>query len=151
MFKLSRRSLERLDGVHPALIFCVKYAIKVSKVDFGVTEGVRTLRRQKELLKAKKTQTLKSKHLTGHAVDLLAYLNGEACWELNLYDEIADAMREAAIKYKVKMVWGGSWYSVPDIRKWNGSMEEAHLKYLCDKMKQGKRPFIDAPHFQISK
>ena len=37
---------------------------------------------------------MRSKHIDGNAVDLMAYCDGGGRWELNLYDEIADAMKE---------------------------------------------------------
>lgn len=155
MFKLSERSLRRLKGVDARLVNAVKYAITVSTVDFGVSEGVRTLQRQKQLLKMKKTKTLNSKHITGKAVDLLAYydVDGdgdlEACWEIDLYDDIADAMRKAAIKYNLKIRWGGAW-TVPSIKDWKGKMRKAYLSYIDKRRSQGRTPFIDGPHFEIS-
>ena len=43
-FVLGRRSLERLDGVHEDLVRVVKRAITMTRVDFGVTEGLRDQR-----------------------------------------------------------------------------------------------------------
>ena len=42
-FKLSVRSLNKLEGVHPTMVDTVKRAIELSKVDFGVIYGVRSL------------------------------------------------------------------------------------------------------------
>ena len=109
-FKLSQRSLDRLDSVDPDLIKVVKYAIGVTKVDFGVIEGVRTLEKQKELVAAGASKTMNSKHLKGLAVDLMAYVGGRGCWELKVYDDIADAMKQGAIEYGVPIVWGASWH-----------------------------------------
>ena len=147
-FRLSQRSKDNLIGVNPSLIYVVQRAIELTEVDFAVIEGVRTVMRQSELFKAKATHTMQSKHLDGKAVDLMAYLNGRASWELNLYDEIADAMRQAAIEQDVAIRWGAAW-NVPDIRKWHGTMEEAMNFYIDARRKEGKRPFIDAPHFEL--
>lgn len=76
-FRLSSRSLARLDGVHPDLIRVVKRAIQITPVDFGITEGLRTKERQKELVAKGASRTLKSRHLTGHAVDVVAYIGSE--------------------------------------------------------------------------
>ena len=97
-FSLSARSLDRLRGVNPKLQAVVRRAITLTKVDFGVIEGVRTLERQQELFDSKASQTMKSKHLAdedgyGSAVDLMAYINNRGCWELTVYDDIADAMK----------------------------------------------------------
>lgn len=147
-YKLSKRSLKNLEGVHPKMIEVVQHAINVSKVDFAVIEGLRTLERQKELYARGASQTMKSKHLTGKAVDLMAFIGTRGSWELNLYDDIADAMRQGAIKAKVHIRWGAAW-SIPDIRDWKGTMEEAMNSYIDERRKQGQRPFIDAPHFEI--
>ena len=148
-FKLSQRSLDRLDSVDPDLIKVVKYAIGVTKVDFGVIEGVRTLEKQKELVAAGASKTMNIKHLKGLAVDLMAYVGGRGCWELKVYDDIADAMKQGAIEYGVPIVWGASWH-IRNIADWEGTMEEAMNDYIDTRRKEGKRPFIDGPHFEIN-
>ena len=148
-FYLSPRSIKRLEGVDPKLVEVVQYAITVSKIDFAVTEGVRTMARQRELLKQGATQTLKSKHLDGRAVDLMAYIGTRPSWELNLYDDIADAIKEAAIKVGVPIRWGGAW-TVPDITKWPGTMQAAQDSYIDLRRKQGQRVFLDGPHFELA-
>ena len=100
-FKLSSRSLGRLDGVDEKLSNIVKRAIEYTTVDFGVIQGLRSVEEQKELVARGLSKTMKSKHLEGRAVDLMAYLNGRGCWEINVYDEIADAMKRAAIEEDV--------------------------------------------------
>ncbi len=147
-YKLSKRSLTNLNGVHPKLVEVVHHAISVTKVDFAVVEGLRTLERQQQLVARGASQTLKSKHLDGHAVDLMAFLDNRGSWELNLYDDIADAMKQGAIKVGVRVRWGAAW-TIKDIRKWNGTMEDAMNSYIDERRKQGKRPFIDAPHFEV--
>ena len=147
-YKLSTRSQERLMGVEPELKEVVYEAIKFTKIDFGVIEGVRTEEQQKALVESGASQTMKSKHLEGRAVDLMAYVGGRGCWELNVYDEIADAMKEGAIKVDVAVRWGAAW-TVTDIREWEGNMEEAMNSYVDTRRSQGRRPFIDAPHFEL--
>lgn len=147
-FQLSQRSLDRLKGVKPELIEVVKRAIEISTIDFGVTEGLRTLETQKRYVETGKSQTMDSKHLTGDAVDLMAYIDGQVSWELNVYDNIADAMKQAAIEKNVAVRWGAAW-NVPDIRLWRGTMEEAMNYYIDERRKQNKRPFIDGPHFEM--
>ena len=147
-FKLSSRSLGRLDGVDEKLSNVVKKAIGYSTVDFGVIQGLRSVEEQKELVARGLSKTMKSKHLEGRAVDLMAYLNGRACWEINVYDEIADAMKQAAIDEDVHIRWGAAW-TVSDIRSWEGTMEEAMLHYVDIRRGQNKRPIIDRPHFEL--
>ena len=147
-FKLSQRSFQKLVGVHPYLNSVVRDAIELTKIDFGVIEGLRTEEKQKQLVESGASQTMKSKHLEGRAVDLMAYIGGRGSWELNVYDEIADAMKEAAIKVDVAVRWGAAW-TVTDIREWEGTMEEAMNSYIDTRRGQGRRPFIDAPHFEL--
>lgn len=147
-FRLSQRSLDRLVGVKPRLVEVVKRAIEITTIDFGVTEGLRTEETQRKYLETGKSQTLASKHLTGDAVDLVAYIDGQVSWELNVYDNIADAMKQAAIEQDVGLRWGAAW-NIPDIRKWDDSMEAAMNFYIDERRRQGRRPFIDAPHFEL--
>lgn len=147
-FKLSRRSLDRLVGVNDELTAVVRFAINATKTDFGVIQGLRTLEQQKELVAKGASQTMKSKHLDGNAVDLMAYINGRGSWELNLYDDLADAMKEGAEAAGVAVRWGAAWH-IPDIRKWNGTMEEAMNDYIDVRRSEGRRPFIDGPHFEL--
>lgn len=149
MFKLSKRSHDRLFGVNPKLVAVVNTAIDITKVDFGVVEGLRTEETQRQYVDAGKSQTMNSKHLTGEAVDLVAFVNGAVSWELNLYDDIADAMRIAALEHDLPLRWGAAW-NVPDIRKWEGTMASAMNFYIDERRRQNRRPFIDAPHFEIA-
>ena len=148
-FKLSQNSLNELQGVDPRLVAVVKRAIQLTTVDFGVTEGLRSLETQKKYVAAGKSQTLKSKHIDGKAVDLVAYIGGKVSWELNVYDNIADAMAKAAKELGLPIKWGAAW-NIPDITKWNGTMEAAMNHYVDARRKEGKSPFIDGPHFEIA-
>ena len=101
MFRLSTRSMSRLEGVNPSIITLVTEAIKLTKVDFGVTCGMRTVEEQEKLVASGASQTMKSKHLEGRAVDLVAYVGSNVTWQLNMYDDLADAMAAAARKLSV--------------------------------------------------
>lgn len=147
-FQLSKRSRTNLAGVKPPLVAVVERAIQITTVDFAVTEGVRSLATQKKYVAAGKSQTMNSKHLTGSAVDLVAYIGNAVSWELNLYDDIADAMAQAGREIGVGLVWGAAW-TVPDITKWDGTMEQAMNSYIDNRRRIGRRPFIDAPHFEL--
>lgn len=113
-FSLSRRSRQRLNGVHPDLVAVVERAIQITPVDFSVLEGMRSQQRQVALMAAGASRTLKSRHLTGHAVDLGAYVGGEIRWDWPLYRQIARAVKQAARELKVAVEWGGDWKSFPD-------------------------------------
>ena len=148
MFELSSRSLSKLEGVDDKLVAVVTNAIEFTKVDFGVICGMRTQEEQQELVDKGASQTMKSLHLEGRAVDLMAYVGSRGSWELNMYDDIADAIKEASQKLDVGIRWGGAW-TIPDLREWEGSMEEAMNSYVDQRRSEGRRPFIDAPHFEL--
>lgn len=113
-FKLSQRSKDRLVGVDGRLVRLVNRAIELTEVDFAVTEGLRTVERQTELVNKGFSQTIKSKHLTGHAVDLAAYVDGKISWDKPFYYKIADAMKKAAQEQEVAIRWGGDFKSFFD-------------------------------------
>tara|TARA_B110000503_G_scaffold23373_3_gene36530 strand:- start:3559 stop:4014 length:456 start_codon:yes stop_codon:yes gene_type:complete len=148
-YKLGKASLAKLEGIDERMIAVVKYAINVTKQDFSVICGMRTIEEQKVLFNKKASKTMKSKHLEGFAVDLMAYVDGGR-WELNLYDEIADAMSEAAREVDVPIRWGAAW-TVPNIAQYSeGNMEDAMNSYIDLRRSQGRRPFIDGPHFELA-
>ena len=147
-FSLSTRSLGKLEGVDDTLVEVVKEAINLTKVDFGVTFGMRTLEEQQKLYDSGRSQTMKSKHLDGRAVDLVAYFGSDISWELNVYDDICDAMAEAARRHTLAVKWGAAW-SEGDIRMYTGTAEDAMNAYVDLRRSQGRRPFIDAPHFEM--
>jgi len=113
-FRLSQRSRERLKGVHPDLVAVVEAAILLTPVDFMVTEGLRTPARQAELVRAGASRTLNSRHLTGHAVDVAAWVDGGVRWDWPLYPRIAEAFKAAAKGRDVALIWGGDWPRLRD-------------------------------------
>lgn len=113
-FVLSSKSEKKLEGVHPDLVKVVRRALEISEVDFAILEGVRSLARQKQLVKAGASKTMNSRHLTGHAVDLGAFLAGSVRWDWPLYHKLAEAMAQAATELSVDIEWGGHWASFPD-------------------------------------
>jgi peptidoglycan L-alanyl-D-glutamate endopeptidase CwlK len=114
MFNLGERSRSRLAGVHPDLVRIVERAIQITPVDFTVLEGVRTLARQKQLVAAGASQTMRSRHITGHAVDLGAYVGRSVRWDWPLYGRIAGAMKQAAAELGIPLEWGGDWRTLKD-------------------------------------
>lgn len=134
MFKLSEKSLNKLEGVHEDLTKVVKQAIKVSTVDFCVVEGLRSVDRQKKLYAQGRTApgkivtwTMLSRHLSGHAVDLGAIVNGVLSYDEKWYTQIANAMLGSAASLNVPLKWGGTF------RDKNG------------------KPTPDLMHFELSK
>ena len=152
-FKLSTRSKNKLEGVHPDMVAVVERAIELTKGDFGVTYGVRSLAEQEKLVASGRSQTMKSKHLIqdsgySHAVDVVAYDGSDVVWEINVYDDICDAFKQAAIEKGVAVKWGAAW-SEGDIRSYEGTAEDAMNAYIDLRRGQGRRPFIDGPHFEL--
>lgn len=113
-FRLSERSMRRLAGVHPRLVALVKEAVALSPVDFMVTEGLRTSERQAALVRAGASRTMRSRHLTGHAVDIAALVDGQVRWDWPLYPRIAAAFKAAAARQGTAIVWGGDWPRLRD-------------------------------------
>ena len=149
-YKLGKGSLAKLEGIDERMAAVVKYAIGVTKQDFSVICGLRTIDEQRALVQKGASQTMKSKHIDGLAVDLMAYVGGRASWELNLYDDIADAMMEAAKLEDVSVRWGAAWH-INDIDACGMTMEQAMNSYIDTRRAEGRRPFIDGPHFELSK
>ena len=147
-FYLSKKSLSILDTVNPPLQEVTQLAIKKSRVDFGVICGVRTMSEQQALVDSGASKTMKSKHLEGNAVDVMAYVGTRGSWEITLYDDIADAFKAAAVELDIGIRWGAAWH-IPDIREWFEPMQAATDNYVDVRRKEGKRPFIDAPHFEL--
>tara|TARA_R110002153_G_scaffold12867_1_gene48142 strand:+ start:2063 stop:2686 length:624 start_codon:yes stop_codon:yes gene_type:complete len=112
----SKRSLSSLKGVHPDLRRVIDRALQSSPLDFAVIEGLRTKERQKHLVASGASKTMNSRHLTGHAVDLLPIDpntgKGEFAWPL--YDKLGPAVKEAARKEGVPIIWGGDWRTLKD-------------------------------------
>lgn len=113
-FHFSPRSEQRLVGVHTALVQVVRRALEVSTVDFAVIEGLRTIERQRELLAAGASRTLRSRHITGHAVDIAPVIGGEIRWDWPAFKPLIEAMRRAAAELSVDVVHGADWKTFKD-------------------------------------
>lgn len=108
-FRLNVRSVGNLVGIHHALLHVVRMAADRSDLEFIVTEGLRTPERQRQLLAAGATRTLNSRHLTGHAVDLAAMVDGEVRWDWPLYAKLATIVKSTAKDVGTPIEWGGDW------------------------------------------
>lgn len=122
--KLDPRSLKRLQGVHPDLVSIIEHAAEVTPQPFIITEGLRTLERQKALVSAGASQTMRSRHLTGHAVDVAAFLDLDGSgdytsgdnirWDWPLYHKLSVIIKDAAHDLELPIEWGGDWPSFKD-------------------------------------
>ncbi|ELX2304359.1 M15 family metallopeptidase [Yersinia enterocolitica] len=128
-FNLSQRSEKNLLGVNPELVKVVRRAIQITQVDFMVIEGLRSAERQRELVTKGASQTLNSRHLTGHAVDCVPLIAGAIPWnDKSKFKAVSDAMFQAAKELGVRIRWGGDWNE-------NGRSDDER--------------FYDGPHFEL--
>lgn len=124
---MDERSERNLVGVHPNLVrvirrAAIEYVVPEDRPQFVVIEGLRTKARQAQLIAAGASRTMKSRHLTGHAVDLAVTLNGEVRWDWPLYSRLNTLIQEAAQHEQVPVEWGGTCFG---------------------------KGFRDGPHFQL--
>lgn len=116
----------KLKGVHPDLVKVLKRAAVITDIDFKVTEGLRTVERQKELVRIGASKTMNSRHLTGHAVDIVPLvdidkngkISSEEMYSWPLYYKLAKIMKQAAKDVGVTLEWGGDWKSFKDGPHW---------------------------------
>lgn len=126
MRQWNERSLNNLQGIHPDLRRVMDRALQEAPFAFVVTEGLRTIERQRELVRVGASKTLNSRHLTGHAVDLVPFVDldkdgrveTEEMYAWPLYHQLAPAIKAAAKKESVQIVWGGDWRTFKDGPHW---------------------------------
>ncbi len=144
---LGEVSLRNLAGVNSKLRLLCEEAIKESPIDFRVTEGLRTLSRQKHLISIGASRTMDSKHLVGDAVDLIPW-DGGPRWEWPLIYRLAEHIRSVALTHSISLRWGGVWdvYAFTYTTK---SPEELVTGYVSRMRVNGKKAFLDGPHFEL--
>lgn len=147
VFVLNAGSKKELLRVHEALVSIVEKAVQLSVQEFAVHDGVRTIAEQQQMVQRGAAQTLDSRHVSGHAVDLVPYINGKLRWEWPPIYLIADAMRIGAQELKIPLRWGGAW----DVDFTNSTELPQDLvsNYVARRKKQGLSAFIDGPHFEL--
>ncbi|UGL62757.1 endolysin [Xanthomonas phage FMYAK-P1] len=156
-FVLGTKSRANLRGVHPQLVKVVERAIQVTSVDFQVFEGLRTRERQAVLVARGASQTMDSRHLPGrdglgHAVDLVPLIDfdgdgkAELRWDWSLCYTVAKAVRLASLELNVPIRWGGVWdRALADL----ADPEDEVAEYVGRRKAQGKKAFLDGPHFEL--
>lgn len=141
------RSLAEIAGVHPDLVAVVQRALVLSPMDFAVHDGTRTEAEQRELVERGASQTMASRHLTGHAVDLVPYVGGKLRWDWPLLYQVAAAVRAAAVEHAVPIRWGGAWdVTLTDTTE---EPEAVSAGYAARRRARGRKPFLDGPHFEL--
>lgn len=111
---LNERSLKALKGVHPDLVKVVMRAAEIMPGGFIITEGLRSIERQRDLFAKGFSKTMKSRHLTGHAVDFAPLIGGEVTWKTPAFPPVMKAFRAAALELNVSIECGGEWKSFKD-------------------------------------
>jgi peptidoglycan L-alanyl-D-glutamate endopeptidase CwlK len=151
-FVLGKASEANLLGVQPKLICCVRYAIKRTRVDFSVFEGLRDAARQAKLYASGASRTLKSDHLDGYAVDLVPYLDGRLQWQQPLCIEVARVMHQASRDLSVSLGWGAVWdreLATLDADNLDDEIEAYKRRYRLTHPDPKKKALIDCPHFWL--
>ena len=117
--QLTQRDLIRLRGVNPDLVRVVKRCAEISSINFFVIQGLRTLAEQKKHVALGKSQTMRSRHLTGHAVDLgILKPDKTADWAWDSFVKLNRDMMKAATLEDVPLEWGGAWKTIKDGDHW---------------------------------
>lgn len=148
-FSLSRKSEQELVGVRDPLVAVVRRAITITPVDFTVWQGLRTKQEQEANVAAGASWTMDSRHLTGHAVDLVALLNGKLSWHWSLYYPMARAVQVAARSLDVEIRWGGVWDRT--LNSLSDDLEDEVAQYVARRRAAGKKARIDGPHFELTR
>ncbi len=148
-FILTPKSIQELKGVHQDLVAVVRRTIELSAQNFAVHDGLRTLEEQKDLLASGASQTLDSRHLTGHAVDLVPLINSKLKWAWPPIYKIADAARAAGKELNIPLRWGGAWNVT--LTATDDPPEDLLAAYVAKAKKAGKKPFLDGVHFELPK
>jgi len=118
-FKLSNRSLQKLEDCEENLIVVAKRGIEITPYDFAITCGLRTMSEQKDLFSKGLTQTLMSRHLPNkaglsEAFDFAVYIGGKLTWNLKYYRPVVQAFFTAAIELGVQIESGILWKTFID-------------------------------------
>lgn len=116
MYKFDKRSKDNLATAKQPLQDLFNEAIKETPFDFVVTCGIRTVEQQKVLVATGKSTTMKSKHLTGDAVDIAVIdENGKITWDSKYYKAVSAHVLKTAKQLGVSITWGGLWKSFVDM------------------------------------
>ena len=144
------KSLAELAGVKPQLQRLAHRALALTAQDFSITDGLRTMAEQQELLARGATTTLNSKHLTGDAIDAVPFIGGKPRWEWPPTYHVAAAVQLAARELGILIRWGGVWdRTLNDLPTGAAQLEEEVNAYVVRRKKLGRRAFIDGPHFEL--
>jgi peptidoglycan L-alanyl-D-glutamate endopeptidase CwlK len=145
-FELSHQSLVNLQGVHPELVRLVMRTLQSSPLDFAIIQGLRTQQEEQEDIAKGLSETSHSRHLTGHAIDFMAFVDGKGTWDEQAYRTIAESFRQAAAELGIAINWGGAWAIRLDQAV---SANAAYNAYVTSRLAAGAKPFCDFDHIQL--
>jgi peptidoglycan L-alanyl-D-glutamate endopeptidase CwlK len=143
---MNAKSIERLALVNPKLAKVIRLGYTMPGISYEVTEGIRTLARQKELFAKGASHTMASNHLTGNAVDVVAMIGDEARWDWQLYPQIAHQIALAASRLGTPVVWGGFWGVITP----ETDLDASVAAYVARCKKQNRKALLDGPHFELA-
>ena len=144
------RSNQNMSGIHPDLRKVMDRAVQLTTIDMTVIEGLRSVERQRQLFNQGHTRTMNSRHITGHAVDVVPWVDGAISWDWKHYYPVADAILKAAKEVNIPIVWGGAWHLLP-FNQWDKGSKQASEAYVAPRKKEGRSVFLDGPHFELDK
>lgn len=149
MYTFGAASERLLAPLHPDLVRVLRRGLTLSEVDFSIVEGLRTAQQQRRLVAAGASQTMDSRHLTGHAADVAPYVGGKLRWDWPLVFKVADALLHAAHLEGVPIRWGGAWDWDSAGTQAVASAESLSEAYAARCRARGRKPFLDGPHFEL--
>ena len=153
-YSLGSKSRAELVGVHPDLVRVVERAIQLTRTDFTVHDGIRSVEEQRRYVAAGTSKTMRSKHLEGKAVDLVPWIDGKPrWWWVPIYD-IAAAMLIAARELDVRIRWGCVWDRplndlAAGINDPNAFADALRREGLAYNARHPGADFPDGPHFEV--
>lgn len=117
MFKFGKNSLKELETIDKKLQLLAKETIKISKIDIGISYGLRSTELQQEIYKSGASQCdgiiKKSKHQEGKAFDFVCYINNKITFEKKYYYYIVGLMQVVAKQLNIGIT-SGVWWSFED-------------------------------------
>lgn len=116
--KLLPGDIVKLAGVHKDLRKVIEYHLQYGTIPIDIIEGVRSLATQRKYVARGASKTMRSRHLTGHAIDIAPMIDGKASWAWPLYYPLAKEVKAAAKAVGVPIEWGGDWTSFKDGPHW---------------------------------
>lgn len=150
-FKFGKVSEDNLATVKPRLQVFARELLRRSPVDFRVIEGLRSIERQRSLFNSGASQTMNSRHLTGDAIDLVAWIDGEPDWDWDNVFAISAHAPAAAQAAGLKVRWGAAWH-IGDIRRCAVKADPGRTMvelYKQARRAQGRKVFLDGVHYEI--